>query len=171
MIPNVIVVMGVSGCGKSTVAARLAERLGWHFAEADLFHPPANVDKMRSGVALNDDDRWPWLQSIAAWIDGARRKAKPSVVMCSALKRSYRELIIGERDDVALVYLKGDYALIEGRLAARAHAYMPASLLASQFAALEEPVGEEHATVVAIDRAPEEIVESIVAALRLGRAG
>ena len=167
MTPNVIVVMGVSGCGKSTVGKRLAERLGWHFAEADLFHPPANIDKMRRGIPLNDDDRWPWLQSIAAWIDGARRTAKRSVVTCSALKRSYREVIIGERVDVALVYLKGDYALIEKRLAARAHEYMPASLLKSQFDALEEPAAGENATVVAIDRPPEEIVAAIVAKLRL----
>ena len=162
MIPSVIVVMGVSGCGKTTVATRLAERLGWRFAEADMFHSPSNIEKMRNGIALNDDDRWPWLQSIAAWIDGARSSGKPAVVTCSALKRSYRELIVGTRPDVALVYLKGDYALIERRLAARAHAYMPASLLQSQFDALEEPHADENAIVIPIDGPPDEIVESIV---------
>lgn len=165
MTPNVIVVMGVSGCGKSTIAARLAERLGWQFAEADRFHPPANIDKMRRGIALGDEDRWPWLQSIAAWIDGARRAGKPGVVTCSALKRSYRDILVGERPDVALVYLKGDYDLIAKRLAARAHEYMPASLLESQFATLEEPAPQETAIVVGIDRSPEEIVETIVASL------
>jgi len=163
---TVVVVMGVSGCGKSTIAARLAERLGWQFAEADLFHPPVNIDKMRGGVPLSDDDRWPWLQSIAAWIDAARRARRPSVITCSALKRKYRELIAGGRDDVALVYLKGDYALIERRLAARAHAYMPASLLRSQFEALEEPGADENPIVVSIEPPPGEIVEAIVAALR-----
>ena len=162
MTPAVIVVMGVSGCGKTTVATRLAERLGWQFAEADMFHSPSNIEKMRSGVPLNDEDRWPWLQSIAAWIDGARRNRKPGVVTCSALKRSYRERIIGTRPDVALVYLKGDYATIERRLAARSHEYMPASLLRSQFAALEEPAADENPIVVAIDGTPEDIVEAIV---------
>ena len=155
--------MGVSGCGKTTVATRLAQRLGWHFAEADMFHSPASIEKMRNGIPLTDEDRWPWLQSISAWIDGARRGSKGVVVTCSALKRSYRELIIGTRPDVALVYLKGDYALIEGRLAARAHEYMPASLLRSQFDALEEPVADENPIVVAIDCAPDAIVQSIVA--------
>ena len=167
MIPSVIVVMGVSGCGKTTVASHLARRLGWHFAEADMFHSPSNIDKMRNGIPLTDDDRWPWLQSIAAWVDGARRTRTPGVVTCSALKRSYRELIIGERPDVALVYLKGDYALIEQRLTARAHHYMPATLLKSQFDALEEPDAGEEPMVLAIDRPPEDIVQSIVDALRL----
>ena len=154
--------MGVSGCGKTTIATRLAERLGWRFAEADMFHAPSSIEKMRSGIPLNDDDRWPWLQSIAAWIDGARRGGTRGVVTCSALKRSYRELIVGERPDVALVYLKGDYALIEKRLAARAHEYMPATLLRSQFDTLEEPVPGENAIVVAIDGSPDEIVETII---------
>ena len=161
MTPNVIVVMGVSGCGKSTIASRLAERLGWQFAEADRFHPSANIDKMRRGIPLDDDDRRPWLQSIAAWIDDARRTRKPGVVTCSALKRSSREVIVGERADVALVYLKGDYELIAKRLAARSHEYMPASLLKSQFDTLEEPAPHEGAIVVGIDRPPEEIVQTI----------
>ena len=160
--------MGVSGCGKSTVASKLAGRLGWEFAEADRFHPPANIEKMRGGIPLDDDDRWPWLQSIAAWIDGARRAKKRSVITCSALKRSYRRLIIGERPDVALVYLKGDYALIAKRLAKRAHHYMPAALLRSQFDALEEPGAEERPIVVSIEPSPDDITAQIIDTMRLG---
>jgi len=160
--------MGVSGCGKSTVASKLAGRLGWEFAEADRFHPPANIEKMRGGIPLDDDDRWPWLQSIAAWIDGARRANRRSVITCSALKRSYRRLIIGERPDVALVYLKGDYTLIEKRLAKRAHHYMPAALLRSQFDALEEPGPEEKPIVVSIEPSPDDITAQIIEAMRLG---
>jgi carbohydrate kinase (thermoresistant glucokinase family) len=157
--------MGVSGCGKSTVAELLAARLGWQFAEGDDFHPPSNIEKMRRGIPLEDADRWPWLRSIAAWIDQARRDGKPGVVTCSALKRSYRDIIIGERPDVALVYLKGDKELIEKRLAARPHHYMPASLLQSQFDALEEPGPDENPIVVSIEPTPEEIVGAIMAAL------
>jgi gluconokinase len=170
MAPNVIVVMGVSGCGKSTVAELLAARLGWQFAEGDDFHPPSNIEKMRSGIPLEDADRWPWLRAIAAWIDEARRAGKPGVVTCSALKRSYRDIIIGERPDVALVYLKGDKKLIEKRLAARPHHYMPASLLQSQFDALEEPGPDENPIIVPIEPPPEEIVSSIMAAVRLRAA-
>ena len=163
---SVIVVMGVSGSGKTTVAALLAQRLGWELAEADFFHSPANVDKMRSGVPLTDEDRAPWLAAIAAWIDAQRAAGKHGVVTCSALKRRYRDVIVGNRPDVALVYLKGDRDLIARRLAARKHEYMPASLLASQFEALEEPAPEEHAIVQAIDDEPEQIVTRIIAAIR-----
>ena len=166
MVPNVIVVMGVSGCGKTTVAAGLAERLGWQLAEADMFHSPANVEKMRSAIPLTDEDRWPWLAAIAKWIDAARASGKPGVITCSALKRRYREIIVGDRPDVQLVYLKGDYDLIAGRMAAREHHYMPMGLLQSQFDALEEPGADEKATVVSIERRPEEIVEAIVGELR-----
>src|SRR5712691_9258734 len=106
MVPSVIVVMGVSGCGKTTVAARLADRLRWQLAEADMFHSPGSIAKMRSGIALTDEDRWPWLAAIAKWIDAARSARQPGVITCSALKRRYREIIIGERADVRLVYLK-----------------------------------------------------------------
>jgi gluconokinase len=165
MLPNVIVVMGVSGCGKTTVAEKLAERLGWQLAEADMFHSPANVEKMLSGIPLTDEDRWPWLAAIAKWIDAARASGKPGVVTCSALKRRYRDIIVGDRPDVRLVYLKGDYDLIAGRLATRTHHYMPVKLLQSQFDALEEPGADENAIVVPIDAAPGEIVAKIVASV------
>lgn len=165
MSATVIVVMGVSGCGKSTVAARLAERLGWRLAEADEFHSNANVAKMRSGTPLTDEDRWPWLEAIASWIDAARAAARPGVIACSALKRSYRDLLIGLRKDVRLVYLKGGYETVAQRLAGRRGHYMPLALLRSQFATLEEPTPDEHAIVVSIEPGPEDIVEAILAAL------
>lgn len=157
--------MGVSGCGKTTVAEGLARRLGWKLAEADLFHSSANVEKMRAGTPLNDEDRRPWLAAIAAWIDARLAAGEPAVVTCSALKRRYRDAIIGARAGVKLVYLKGTYEQIARRLARRAHAYMPASLLASQFQALEEPGEDEDPLIMDIEPAPEMIVERIIAAL------
>ena len=112
--PSVLVVMGVSGSGKTTVAALLAGRLNWEFADGDDFHPPANVEKMHSGVLLTDDDRWPWLGAIAAWIDATRSAGGHGVVACSALMRRYRDVLLGSRPDVRLVYLKG------GRTSSRA---------------------------------------------------
>jgi carbohydrate kinase (thermoresistant glucokinase family) len=159
-----IVVMGVSGSGKTTVARLLAERLGWAFAEADEFHSPANVAKMRAGIPLTDDDRAPWLAAIADRIDSARDANEPIVVTCSALKRRYRDIIAGSRPDVALVYLKGDYDTIVQRMAARPHHYMPVSLLKSQFEALEEPGADEHAIVLDIRRSPEELAAAAAAA-------
>jgi carbohydrate kinase (thermoresistant glucokinase family) len=159
-----IVVMGVSGSGKTTVARLLAERLGWAFAEADEFHSPANVAKMRAGIPLTDDDRAPWLAAIADRIDSARDANEPIVVTCSALKRRYRDIIAGSRPDVALVYLKGDYDTIEKRMATRPHHYMPVSLLKSQFEALEEPGADEHAILLDIRRSPEELAAAAAAA-------
>jgi gluconokinase len=158
--------MGVSGCGKTTLAALLAARLGWPLAEADEFHPPANVQKMREAVPLTDEDRWPWLDAIARWIDEVRASGGHGVVTCSALKRRYRERLTRGRDDVRFVYLQGSYDLIAQRIAARTHAYMPAVLLRSQFDALEEPGRDENPVVVSIGEAPDAIVERIVAALR-----
>jgi gluconokinase len=169
MRPSVIVVMGVSGCGKTTVAKRLAERLGWRFAEADEFHSPANVAKMRSGTPLTDEDRGPWLAAIAEWIDASRAAGTPGVVTCSALKKRYRDILVGAREDVALVHLAGTYDLIAARMASRPHHYMPVSLLKSQFDALEPPALEEKALVVPIDTPPDEIVSAIVDSLSLGR--
>jgi gluconokinase len=137
--PAVLIIMGVSGCGKSTVGALLASSLRWEFEDADWFHPVSNVDKMHSGIALTDADRWPWLRAVAAWIDKARRSGEHGVIACSALKRRYRDVLIGDRADVRLVYLKGDETLIARRIATRHEHFMPRSLLHSQFEALEEP--------------------------------
>jgi len=158
-----IVVMGVSGCGKSTVAARLAQRLGWDLAEADTFHSAANVEKMRSGIALTDEDRWPWLDAIAAWIGTARVQDRSCIVACSALKRRYRERLAGGHDDVTFVFLKGDYETVAARLAGRSGHYMPLSLLQSQFDALEEPVTDERALVLTINTPVDLLVEKIAA--------
>ena len=155
--------MGVSGSGKTTVASKLAEHLGWNFAEADSFHSPANVEKMRSGVPLTDADRWPWLEAIAARIGTARRDRKPLVVTCSALKRSYRDRLRSGHDDVRFVYLQGSYDTVVGRMAGRTGHYMPPSLLQSQFDALEEPAPDENAIVLSIDEAPEELVARLAA--------
>jgi gluconokinase len=155
--------MGVSGCGKSTVASRLAERLQWEFAEADAFHSAANVRKMQSGIPLTDADRWPWLDAIAAWIDGRRREGRHCIVACSALKRVYRERLAHGHDDVRFVYLQGSYKTIAGRMAGRTGHYMPTSLLKSQFDTLEEPAADERATVLPIERAPDDLVDAIIA--------
>lgn len=163
MAVSVIVVMGVSGSGKTTVGSALAQRLGWPFADADAFHPHDNVAKMRAGVPLTDDDRWPWLDAIAAWIDNMRSTGGHGVVACSALKRRYRDRIIGARKDVRLVMLEGDYETIARRMAERPHHYMPVSLLKSQFEALERPGADEGAIEVPVNQAPGAIVDRLVA--------
>jgi gluconokinase len=165
--PAVVIIMGVSGCGKSTVGAILARRLRWEFEDADWFHPPANVDKMHSGIPLTDDDRWPWLDAVAAWIDKTRRSGGHGVVACSALKRRYRDVLIGDRVDVRLVYLKGDETLIARRLATRHEHFMPRGLLHSQFEALEEPGPDETPIIVSIEPLPREIVERILSTLNM----
>ena len=169
-IPSVIVVMGVSGSGKSTVASMLAHRLQWTYEDGDWFHPEANVEKMHHGEPLTDQDRWPWLRAIAAWIDNTRKAGSHGVVACSALKRAYRDILIGERRDVRLVFLKGDSELIARRIAARDDHFMPASLLVSQFAALEEPIADERPITVSIAPHPRAIVDSIIAKLGIAEA-
>ncbi len=159
--PMVVVVMGVSGSGKTTVAKLLAERLDWQFQEGDTLHPPANVEKMSAGIPLTDADRLPWLRKIAETIDGWRAHGESGVITCSALKRSYRDIIVGDRPDVRLVYLKGSHDLIRQRMAARHGHFMPSTLLDSQFATLEEPSPDENAIVVDIGGEPEEIVGEI----------
>jgi gluconokinase len=165
-MPSILVVMGVSSSGKSTVGTLLAGQLHWEFEDGDWFHPARNIDKMQAGIPLTDEDRAPWLIAIADFIDQARLSGKRVVLACSALKRRYRTVIIGNRPDVQLVYLKGDMELIGRRFAARHEHFMPPSLLQSQFDALEEPGPDEHPIVVSIEPRPREIVTKIVDALK-----
>jgi gluconokinase len=160
------IVMGVSGCGKTTVGRLLARELGCEFLDADDFHPEANVAKMAKGVALTDDDRWPWLDAIVAAMHERAARGAGAVIACSALKETYRDRLCrggSAVDEVRIVYLKGDAATIEPRLASRSGHYMPASLLDSQFAALEEPCD---AIVVDIRQTTEDQVRQIAAALQ-----
>jgi gluconokinase len=162
---SAVVVMGVSGSGKSTIAAMLAQRLHWVYEDGDWFHPKSNIEKMHHGEPLTDQDRWPWLRAIAEWIDATRRAGEHGVVACSALKHVYRDILIGDRRDVRLVFLKGDRDLIARRVAARADHFMPTALLDSQFAALEEPQADERPIVVSIVPHPREIIDAIVSQL------
>jgi gluconokinase len=159
---TIAIVMGVSGSGKTTVAAMLAGALGVPFLEGDDLHPCANVEKMRSGTPLTDEDRWPWLRAIAARIDQWRAKGKAGVVTCSALKRVYRDILIGDRPEVRLVYLRGSQQLIHERMAARHEHFMPVGLLDSQFATLQEPGPDERPIVVDVGGTPEQLVAEIL---------
>jgi carbohydrate kinase (thermoresistant glucokinase family) len=157
----IAVLMGVSGSGKSTIGERLAADLGCAFLEGDDFHPVANVARMKKGIALTTADRQPWLLAIAAKIDELLQAKKSAVLSCSALQRTYRDIIIGNRPHVVLVYLKGSYDLIIHRLEGRHGHFMPASLLKSQFNTLEEPTPDEHPIVAEIALTPPEICAAI----------
>jgi gluconokinase len=163
--PSTVVIMGVSGAGKTTVGERLAERLGWEFIEGDRLHPPENVAKMRSGQPLTDIDRAPWLAAVAAAIDTLQARGGHGVVTCSALKRAYRDRIIGERAGVRLVFLTGSPELIASRVAVRRGHFMPPGLLASQLATLEPPDPGENPVVVSVDQPVDRIVAQIEDAL------
>ena len=167
--PPVLVLMGVSGVGKTTIGQELALRLGWSFEEGDTFHPEANVAKMHAGIPLTDADRQPWLEAVAAWIDGQRARRQPGIITCSALKRSYRSLIIGDRREVRLVYLRGTHDLIAARLAGRRGHFMPASLLQSQLDTLEQPGPEEDPLVVDVGPPPGQIADEIIRTLGASR--
>ena len=162
---TIVVVMGVSGSGKTTVASLLADALKCPFLEGDSLHPAANVEKMRSGAPLTDADRLPWLGRIAHEIDAWRGHGQSGVVTCSALKRSYRDILIGARTDVTLVYLKGPRELIQRRMTARHEHFMPVALLDSQFATLEEPTADERPIVIDVGSPPADLVTGIVAKL------
>lgn len=166
-LPKILVVMGVSGSGKTTIGTQLALALRWNFEDADWFHPTRNIDKMHAGIALTDEDRAPWLIGIADFIDEARLAGQHAVVTCSALKRRYRTVIIDNRPDVRLIYLKGDMELISRRIATRHEHFMPPALLQSQFDALEEPGPDENPIVVSIAPRPREIVAEILDALKM----
>jgi gluconokinase len=161
----IVVLMGVSGCGKTTVGRMLALRLDWVFLDADAYHPPANVEKMRGGTALTDEDRWPWLDRLNSLLREQQAAGRHAVIGCSALKQKYRNRLADGLDCVRWVHLKGSFELIESRLRARRGHYMPPALLRSQFAALEEP-----ADAIVVDVAPpaEQIAASLAA--RLGPA-
>lgn len=164
--PRALIVMGVSGSGKTTVGEGLASRLGWRYADADQFHPASNIAKMSAGHALTDEDRWPWLRAIAAEIDRVRAAGDHLVVGCSALKRAYRDVLVHGRDDVRLVYLEGTQALIADRLNKRKGHFMPPGLLTSQFKTLEPPTPDERPIKVSIDVTADAIVDDILRQLK-----
>ena len=163
MASTVVVMMGVSGAGKSTIALRLTQRLGWDFEEGDQLHPAANVAKMAAGRPLSDADRWPWLEQVARWIDAEIAAGRRGVITCSALKRAYRDIL--RRPEVLFVYLSVPRAELERRMATRAGHFMPAELLDSQLAALEPPGAGEAALTVPAEGDPAHAVELIVSAL------
>lgn len=160
--PRAIVVMGVSGCGKTTVGQALAQTLGWQFIDGDDHHPPANVAKMRAGIPLDDDDRAPWLDRLNAVIRQAHEQDRSVVLACSALRQRYRDRLAHSVPSLAFVFLSGSEALIAERLAARRHRYMPPTLLRSQFDALEPPLA---AITVDIGAPVDALVAQIVARL------
>ena len=168
----IVIVAGVSGSGKTTVGALLAGRLGWRFADADAFHPAANVAKMRAGIPLTDADRWPWLHAIAAWMDERIAAGEPAVVTCSALKRAYRDALLGGRPQARMIFLGVDPDEVARRLAARHDHFFPSGLLGSQFDALEPPAPDEaRVTVVPSADDPVDTVAAIIAVVRPAEGG
>jgi gluconokinase len=167
--PTSVVVMGVSGSGKSTVAAGLVERLGWKFAEGDDFHPKANVEKMRNGQPLDDDDRWPWLRTLAGWIGEHEAAGTPVVVTCSALKRSYRDLLRDGHPSVWFAHVTVDADLLRERVESRTGHYMPSSLLESQLATLQPLQDDEPGTSISGAGTPDAVVDEVLTRLRAER--
>jgi gluconokinase len=167
--PTTIVVIGVSGSGKSTVADGLVKRLGWEFAEGDDFHPAANVEKMRTGQPLDDDDRWPWLRSLADWIGEHERAGSSAVVTCSALKRSYRDLLRDGHPSVWFAHVNTDADVLRERVAHRTGHYMPSSLLDSQLATLQPLQDDEPGASISGTGRPDEVVDALLTVLRAER--
>jgi gluconokinase len=149
----ILIVAGVSGSGKSTVGVLLAERLHWPFTDADAFHPEANVAKMRAGIPLTDEDRWPWLRAIADWMDARIAADQSAVTTCSALKRSYRDLLLRERPEATMVFLEAGREELLRRLSMRQGHFFPQQLLDSQLADMEPPEADEHVLTVQADEA------------------
>jgi carbohydrate kinase (thermoresistant glucokinase family) len=166
-VPSALLIMGVSGSGKSTIGAAVAQRLGWHFQDADSLHPPANVAKMARGEELDDADRAPWLAAVAQMLQRWQAQKLKGVIACSALKHRYRQQLIGARTDLRLVYLHGDRALLAQRLQQRSGHFMPPSLLDSQLATLEAPTPDEAAIVIDIGHSVEQQVRDILLGLRM----
>ncbi|GEB36954.1 gluconokinase [Gluconacetobacter liquefaciens] len=171
--PHVIVLMGVSGSGKTSVAEGLHNLLGWPFQEGDLLHPKANVDKMAAGIPLTDEDRLPWLGLCHAWIAERLADGGGGILTCSALKRSYRDILRGESRRVTFIYLDVPKTVLETRLARRQGHYMPPSLLPSQLATLEVPTPDEHALIVECEGPPAEVIARVLSEIRyhIGRLG
>jgi carbohydrate kinase (thermoresistant glucokinase family) len=167
----VLIVMGVSGSGKSTVAEALQARLGWPFQEGDALHPASNVQKMHAGIALDDADRAPWLAAVKSWIDARVAAGGPGLITCSALKRSYRDGLIAGRPRVRLLYLRGDPAVLEAHIEHRTGHFMPGSLLQSQLDTLEEPAPDEKPIVVDVAGSVEETVGHVMEALAASPIG
>ena len=164
-----LIIMGVSGSGKSTIADALGRRLGWIVEDADRFHSKSNIEKMSAGIALTDEDRWSWLRAVAAEI-GRNRASGTSIIMaCSALKRAYRDILVNGHRDTRIVYLRGDKDLIASRLKARLAHFMPPGLLEGQFDTLEEPTEDERPIVVDIDTTVDDIADQIVTMLKLNQ--
>jgi gluconokinase len=166
-LPPILLVTGVSGSGKTTIGSLLAGRLGWEYAEADAFHPPANIAKMAAGHPLTDEDRWPWLDAIGGWIDAVGAKGRPGVVTSSALKRAYRDRLRAGRPQVRLIFLDVDRDTVARRLTARNGHFFPPALLDSQFADLQPPTPDEQPVRVAVTGEPLEIVEKLIRAEQL----
>ena len=163
--PCALIVMGVSGSGKTTIGERLAARISWRYEDADTFHPASNVAKMSAGQPLTDEDRWPWLRAIADEIDRASKAGERVVIGCSALRRVYRDVLAHRRDDIRFVYLEGTQTLIADRLGQRKGHFMPPGLLTSQFQTLEPPTPDERAVTVSIDAEVAVIVDRIISQL------
>ena len=164
----IVIVFGVSGAGKTTIGKLLAQEVGWRFYEADDFHSQANIDKLRRGIPLTDEDRWPWLENLRQLIERSLEAGENAVLACSALKRAYREPL-RVSDEVKFVFLHGDYALIEKQLRSRRGHFMNPELLRSQFADLEEPKPDEDVVTIELGRTPQQLVDEIKAKLHLAK--